>query len=205
VKQHVSAVVKEIPAGVALKHVADGADRSAPVVESDVTVKASPAPAVFAELTNSPEHSLKRVESSDDRSAPAIEANTKVGASARPALAAEIKAKADDIGEFAARGAVKQHVSAVVKEIPASVALKHVTDSADRSAPVVESDVTVKASPAPAVFAELTKTGSKGSLKHVEESSDRSAPAIEADTKVGASARPALAAEIKARVAVDVH
>ena len=56
-----------------------------------------------------------------------------------------------------------------------------------KSAPAIESDVKVKANPAPAVFSAISDGGAP-QLKHVE-TVDRSAPAIEKDTKVAPSPR----------------
>ena len=70
-----------------LKHVEEGADRSAPIIESDVRLKRNSMDMLKKELTtSSPE--LRPVEVSD-RSAPVVEANIKVKGSPMAALSKE--------------------------------------------------------------------------------------------------------------------
>jgi len=197
-KQNASEALKAIEAGAAeLKHV-ETVDKSAPVIEGDLKVKAAAQPAVFAELQRSP--SLKHVEATNDRSAPVIEAETKVAPNARPALLDEIKSKADGIAEVAGRCDTKQRASMVLKAVESGAAeLKHV-ETVDKSVPVIEGDLKVKAAAQPAVFAELQNT-SPSALKKVEASNDRSAPVIEPSTAVKPNARPSILGEIKQKVA----
>jgi len=86
----------EIATGAsALKHVEEGADRSAPVIEAGVTIKPNPMAEVKAELTTAlPE--LKPAEEVADRSAPKIEADFKLKPSLMPALADELKRRTSE-------------------------------------------------------------------------------------------------------------
>merc|ERR1712232_471980 len=147
---------------------------------------------------------LKHVEEASDRSAPQIETNIKVKESPMVALQKEIEEKKDEIADFAATGGVKVAKEEVMGEIAKGAAdLKHVEEGADRSAPLIESDVTIKPSP----MADLKKeiASSSPELKHVDEAADRSAPVVEADVKVKASLMPQLADEIKQRTSAAIE
>mmetsp|Transcript_34102 Transcript_34102/g.109901 ORF Transcript_34102/g.109901 Transcript_34102/m.109901 type:complete len:321 (-) Transcript_34102:105-1067(-) len=174
-------------------------DRSAPVVEPDVTIKMSPMAELKEELTG-PSPELRHVEASADRSAPVVEPGVKFKESPMGALQKEIEAKQADIKGFATTGA--QRVAA--KDVLAEVAkgsprgLKHVDDAAgDRSAPVIAPDVTIKPSP----MADLKKeiTDAPPSLRPRSDSSDRSAPVVEAGVAVKPSPMAALQKEIGAK------
>jgi len=176
-----------------LKHVDVVADKSAPVIPSDVTIKPSPMAALKKELAgSSPE--LKHVETVD-RSVPSIEADVKVKSSPMLALSQEIAEKKGEIESFAAQGGVKVAKEGVLDDIAkGATGLKHVDVVADKSAPVIPSDVTIKPSPMAALKKELA--GSSPELKHVE-TVDRSVPSIEADVTLKRSKMPDIAAEIK--------
>jgi len=197
-KMAASDTLKAVESGAAeLKHV-ETTDKSAPVIESDVKVKAAAQPAVFDELRKKSVADLKHVET-DDHSGPVIEKDVHVAPSARPALLDEIKVKADAITEVAGRAGTKMAASDMLKAVEAgNTELKHV-ETTDKSAPVIESDTKVKAAAQPEVFAEI-KRKSITELKHVD-TVDKSAPVIEAEVKVAKSARPSILGEIKAKVA----
>merc|ERR1719473_866234 len=142
---------------------------------------------------------LKHVEESADRSSPMVEAGVTVKPSPMAGLQAEIAAKKGEIESFAAVGGVKVVKEGVMGQIAkAPSELKHVEGAADRSAPVIESDVTLKMNPMAALKEELVAKGSSPALKHVEESADRSSPMVEAGVTVKPSPMAELAKEIQA-------
>ena len=71
--------------------------------------------------------------------------------------------------------------------------LKH-TETVDKSAPVIDKDVSVKKCDRKEMLAGVETQ--KDNLKHTE-TVDKSAPVIDKDAKVGQSQRPALLAEIQ--------
>ena len=87
----------EIATGAsALKHVEEGDDRSAPLIEPGLTIKRHSFSALKAELTStSPE--LKPVGEAADRSAPLVEAGVKVRPSPMPQLANELKRRVSEV------------------------------------------------------------------------------------------------------------
>jgi len=117
----------------------------------------------------------------------------------RANLMQEINKKKGEIESFAAVGGVKVVKEGVMGQIAkAPSELKHVEGAADRSAPVIESDVTLKMNPMAALKEELVAKGSSPALKHVEESADRSSPMVEAGVTVKPSPMAELAKEIQA-------
>lgn len=85
-----SPFLSDISKGADLKHV-ETADKSAPKIEPDVHISASPMNAVKDELKT--EHQLKHVDT-NDRSAPVIEKDVHVHENPRPAIMAEIASRA---------------------------------------------------------------------------------------------------------------
>jgi len=89
-------VMGEIAKGATdLKHIEEGADRSAPVIESGVKLKRNSMSALKQQIgSTSPE--LKHVEEAADRSAPVLDADVKVKPSPMPQLAEEIKRRSSE-------------------------------------------------------------------------------------------------------------
>lgn len=142
-------------------------------------------PEVNKELTSNAPQLKSR--DSNDRSAPFVEADVKVKASPMGALRTELKEKATEYHQAEAA----RDVFADVAKVPE---LKPTAEAADRSAPVIEAGVTIKAHP----MADLKKeiASAQPDLKRVEEGSDRSAPKIDADVKLREAPMVALQKEI---------
>lgn len=170
-------------------------DKSAPVIESDVKLKMNPMAQLKKEIAGSKE--LKPAETVD-KSAPVVDKDVKLKESPMAALSKEIAEKKDEITGFATTGATRVAAVDVMTEVKTKrPSLSHVEATADKSAPVIEKDVAIKANP----MAELKKeiAGSSPQLKPAE-TVDKSAPMIEKDVAVKPSPMPALAGEIKSRL-----
>ena len=165
-------------------------DRSAPVVEKDTVVTKSAMPDDMKEELTSNAPALKK-RLSIDRSAPVVESDVKVKLSPMGDLKKELKDKATEYQQAEAARDVLVEVS------NAAPGLKPVEGAADRSAPVIESDVKLKRNSMVQLNEEL-KTSSP-ELKRVEGAADRSAPVVEADVVVKPSPMTELAGEITRR------
>jgi len=173
------------------------ADRSAPIIEDDVTLKENPYPAVLSAISGSKENLKPTL--TDDRSQPMIEKRTSIKQAPMVALSEEIKTRAEDFVEFANRSHLREASEGVVAELAnAQTNLKAVEEMADRSAPIIEDDVTLKENPYPAVLSAID--GASASLKPTE-TDDRSQPMIEPTTTIKPALMIQLADEIKGAVA----
>ncbi|KAG2501653.1 hypothetical protein HYH03_000157 [Edaphochlamys debaryana] len=197
-------VIRHQEGNVALKHVEDVSDRSAPRIEPGATVHKFDKGTLLSSIEHGAE--LKHVPESQvhDCSTAHIDPDYHMQPSARPALLAEVQAvgghhavvselkaaaeaggpELKHVEEPADRSAPNVEGASVGKwdkgkllaEIEGHKELKHV-EGADRSAPLVEPDVKIKHHPHDELMKEVS-SASPQALRHVEDPNDRSNPQV---------------------------